>query len=169
MRGCTPWDVVSSWMKLPQFGEVMLSSPGQSRGQDRTNLFLWQRKARSRRQEQKSTKPPMSSITSSGEPGEGGQCQPPGPPSHPFALMSAKSQPAATRGGKSMCSHKGTKPQWLLEQKTMLHPKDSPPWHPPAFSGSRAMPGMGVRLAGQLVGSRISLGTLGTTGQSKGP
>lgn len=48
----------------------------------------------------------------------------------------------------------------------MLHPKDSPPWHPPAFSGSRAMPGMGVRLAGRLVGSRTSLGTVGTAGQS---
>lgn len=62
----------------------------------------------------------------------------------------------------------GMKPQWHLEhQKTMLHPNNSPPWHPPAFSGSRAMPGMGVRLAGWLVGSRTSLGTLGTTGQSR--
>lgn len=87
-------------MKLLEFEEVMLSPPGQSRGQGRTNLFLWQRKARSRRQEQRSTKPPISSITSSVEPREGGQCQCPGPPSHPFAPMSAKSPPGATRGGK---------------------------------------------------------------------
>lgn len=61
-----------------------------------------------------------------------------------------------------MCSHRGMKPQWNLE-----HPKDSPSWNLPAFSGSRMMPGMGVRLAGRLVGSRTSLGTLGTMGQSR--
>lgn len=168
MRCCTPLDLVSSGMKLLQFGEVMLRPPGQSRGQARTNLFLWQRKTRSRRQEQRSKKPPMSSITSSVEPGEGGQHQPPGPPSHPFAPMSARSPRGATRGGKLMCSHRGIIPQWHLEyQKTMLHPKDSPPWHPPVLSGSRTMPGMVVWLAGRLVGSRTSLGTLGTTGQSR--
>lgn len=32
MGNCTPWDPVSSWRKLPQFGEVILSPPGQSRG-----------------------------------------------------------------------------------------------------------------------------------------
>lgn len=32
MRGCTPWDLVSSWMKLPQFGEVMLSPPRAKQG-----------------------------------------------------------------------------------------------------------------------------------------
>lgn len=35
---------------------------------------------------------------------------PPRPPSHLFAPMSARSPPGATRGGKSMCSHKGMKP-----------------------------------------------------------
>lgn len=35
---------------------------------------------------------------------------PPRPPSHLFAPMSARSPPGATRGGKSMCSHRGMKP-----------------------------------------------------------
>lgn len=116
----------------------------------------------------------MSSITSSVESGEGGQRQPLGDPSHPSAPMGAGSPPGATREGKSMCCHGGIlKPEWVCW--CLEHPQDDaapqgqpPPWHPPAFSGSRATPGMGVWLVGRLVGMGTSVGTLGTVGQSRG-
>lgn len=102
----------SSQMEPPRFGEAMLGPPGRSGEQDGTHLFLRQRKASRRRLEQRSTKPPMSSITSSVEPGEGGQHQPLGAPSHPSAPMGARSPPGATREGKiNVLSWDG--PEWV--------------------------------------------------------
>lgn len=121
-------------------------------------------------------KPPISSITSSVEPGEGGQHQPPGAPSHPSAPTGDRSPPMgdrspveATREGKSMCCHRGIlKSNWVPQ--CLEHPQNNAApqeQHPPAFSGSRAMPGMGVWLAGRLLGTGTSLGTLGTAGHSR--
>lgn len=127
--GCTPRYPASSRTEPPGFGEAMPGPPGRSGEQDGTHLFLRQRKASRRRLEQRSTKPPMSSITSSVEPGEGGQRQPPGAPSHPSAPMGARSPPGATREGKSTCFHgmglSGSVGAWSTH-KMMLRPRDRP-------------------------------------------
>lgn len=76
------------------------------------------------------TKPPISSINSHVEPGEGGQCQPPGAPSHPSAPMGDRSPPTgdrspakATREGKSMCHRGILKFDWV--HQCLEHPQNN--------------------------------------------
>lgn len=97
-------------------------------------------------------KPPISSITSSVEPGEGGQHQPPGAPSHPSAPTSDRSPPTgdrspveATREGKPMCCHRGIlKSNWV--HRCLEHPQNNTApqeQHPPPNSTHLPSPGPG--------------------------
>lgn len=109
----------------------------------------------------------MSSITSSVEPGEGGQRQPLGAPSHPSAPMGARSPPGATREGKSTCCHgmgpSGSVGAWSTH-KMMLRPRDSPLMAPTCLLRVQGNPGDGCA-AGRVAGGHGDL--LGDTGHCR--